>query len=575
MPLAGALDVAVVTRILTSAARLADPAADLTIVASDVASTAAKLSAGHDVTGGPRLAELLAGAGDEVVKRLRAWLGAGAEAPTAGINASEGDLQRVSNAAWAALIAANDPPVIYSFGGAPSWIEHDDDGAPLVKILSLDRVRYRLARVAEWYALKKREDRMVRVAARPPKDVCADLLARPDPPLPRLTRIVEVPVFLPDGRLLAIPGYDVASGILYAPAPGFTMAPVPTEPDPATLTLARGSVGEVLADFPFAAPAERAHAFALFLLPYVRELIDGPTPLHLIEKPTPGTGATLLVESLMWPAIGRAVPAMGAPRDDAEWGKRLTAMLRRSAPIIFIDNIPPKHPLESAELARALTAGCWNDRILGLSEDVRLPVRAVFVASGNNPTLSPETLRRTVRCRLDAHMEHPADRTAFRHPDLRGWVRDNRGDLVWAAVTIVQAWIAAGRPDGAATLGGFESWAKTLGGILDVARVPGFLANLAAFREAADSEGAAIRGFLDAWWTKHASDREPVATLSELAKDSDLDIASATERGARTRLGKLLLSLKDCRYPLPDGATVAVTHAGLSGGKAHWRLIRG
>ena len=30
------------------------------------------------------------------------------------------------------------------------------------------------------------------------------------------------------------------------------------------------------------------------LLPFVRELIDGPTPLHLIEKPTPGTGGTLL-----------------------------------------------------------------------------------------------------------------------------------------------------------------------------------------------------------------------------------------------------------------------------------------
>ena len=34
-----------------------------------------------------------------------------------------------------------------------------------------------------------------------------------------------------------------------------------------------------------------------------RALIDGPTPLHLVEKPTPGTGATLLVDVLTFARV--------------------------------------------------------------------------------------------------------------------------------------------------------------------------------------------------------------------------------------------------------------------------------
>jgi hypothetical protein len=74
------LDVADVTQILTAAATLADPSADLGIVRTDVRGTAAKLRAGATVTGGPRLADQLRGDGDKVVTLLQRWLGADVEA---------------------------------------------------------------------------------------------------------------------------------------------------------------------------------------------------------------------------------------------------------------------------------------------------------------------------------------------------------------------------------------------------------------------------------------------------------------------------------------------------------------
>ena len=49
----------------------------------------------------------------------------------------------------------------------------------------------------------------------------------------------------------------------------------------------------------------KAHAIALMFLPFVRDSITSPTPLHLIHKPTVGTGSTLLATACLTPALGQ------------------------------------------------------------------------------------------------------------------------------------------------------------------------------------------------------------------------------------------------------------------------------
>ena len=68
-------------------------------------------------------------------------------------------------------------------------------------------------------------------------------------------------------------------------------------------------------------------------------MIDGPTPLHLIEKPTPGTGATLMVDAVATIVTGGGVSVMVEGRDDEEWRKRITAKLRQVPSLILIDNL--------------------------------------------------------------------------------------------------------------------------------------------------------------------------------------------------------------------------------------------
>ena len=207
-----------------------------------------------------------------------------------------------------------------------------------------------------------------------------------------------------------------------------------------------------------------AHAVALLLLGFLRSMIDGPTPLHLIEKPTPGTGATLMVDAIATILTGAGASVMTEGRDDEEWRKRMTAKLRQIPSIVLIDNLRQK--LDSSAVAAALTAS-----VLGGSHPWRLrdgpaadPLR--WIATGNNPEFSNEMARRIVRIRLDAHVERPWQREGFRHPDLMTWVRANRARLVAACLTLCQAWIAAGRPRGTRTIGSYENWAQVLGGVL-------------------------------------------------------------------------------------------------------------
>src|SRR5262249_39914663 len=149
--------------------------------------------------------------------------------------------------------------------------------------------------------------------------------------------------------------------------------------------------------------------------------------------------------------------------------------------------------------AAALTATSWTDRFLGSSRLLEAPVRTVWLATGNNVRLSDELARRTIWVRLDSGRARPWERSGFRHPDLRGWARDERPRRTAAARTLVQAWVAAGRPPGRATLGSFESWAGVMSGLLAVAGVPGLLENAAALYEQVEDEEADWPALLERW----------------------------------------------------------------------------
>lgn len=487
------------------------------------------------------------------------------------------DLPRILALTWAALDRTNRPPTLFRFGGVLARIEEGEDAVPSARALDNDRTFFELGQRIRWVHLKEVDGETVSVATLPPSHVIRGVLATPQPPLPILSRIVEAPGFTSDGTIQATPGYQIAGRSLYVPAPGFEVPEIPACPTDADLKRARRLLADdLLGDFPFVGPSERAHAIALLLLPFVRELIGGPTPLHLIEKPTPGTGASLLVDVLTFPALGHTIAAMTEGRDEDEWRKRLTAKLATGSPFVPIDNL--RRPLDSAAMAAAITTTRWEDRLLGVSQIVRLPVRCAWLATGNNPVLSNEITRRTVRIRLDANHDQPWLRDEFRHPDLRAWVREHRADLVWAALVMGRAWVASGQPSGQVRLGMFEEWAAAIGGILGTAGIDGFLGNLQAFYAASDLERSVWQAFLGGWWERHGSAGVGVADLFDiaLATEPTLELGDRGERSQRTRLGKLIGSVRDHRFRIKPAGCAAFVVAVMPAADVHnasrWRL---
>lgn len=490
------------------------------------------------------------------------------------LHADIGDLDVSTRRAWEAIHIGNTPPRLFLHGSMPVRIECDEDGHSLRLVpLTPDRLRHHVAILAHWTTLKsvpftKKAD-WVRTECRPPMDVINNMLAAPIIPLPVLSRIVEVPVFAASGALVQHPGYDEGARLFYQPySPAMTKMSLPAEPTMEDVSRAKAQIDDLLGDFPFVSAADRTHAVALAVLPFVRDVIDGPTPLHMAEAASAGTGKTLLVETLLTPSVGRQLGIIAEARDDDEWRKRFTARFRDGCPVTVIDNL--SRPLDSGTVSAALTATRWEDRVLGKSETIVLPVRTIFVCTANNPVLSMEIARRSIRIRLDPQMDRPWLRNGFRHPDLRTFVEHERPAIIAALVTLVLAWIQAGRPKPAARpLGSFEAWSTIVGGIVEFAGYQDFLGNVVEFYEAADSDGTLWRLFVSSWWDAYQGRTVSVKDLFDIATSIDgFSLGRGTsERGQKTVLGQ---SIKKHRDQIVG--RFRVQEAGTYGSGTQWRL---
>lgn len=456
------------------------------------------------------------------------------------IQVNNRQLREITEDAIAAIEAANEPPQWFERGGLLFRLRTED--MPCLELLKDDGLRNVLARVADWINRRTDKDGKVQeTAVFPPLDVVKDVAASARRFLPPITGIVRAPVFTPQG-LVACRGYHAESG-LYCDHDAIHESHVPTAEERAW---AKGMLlNELLGDFPFVDDASRAHALAMLLLPFVRPLIDGPTPLHLIDAPTEGTGKGLLANCFGVVSQGvHQLPSTDEPSSPAVWGRKLTSELLSAPSFIFIDNV--NSAINSGAFAAVLTAGRHRDRLLGTNKTVELPVQCVWLATGNNVKASKEITRRVCWIRMDADVENPNLRTGFRHPDLLGWAMDHRAELVRACLVLVQAWVAAGSPRGSYTLGSFEKWAGIIGGILDVAGVPGFLGNLTAQYQQINTSENDWRALVSLWWLEWRDTPVAVSDLYQIAERENLCTSvmnAETPHGRQIKLGLALAKL--------------------------------
>jgi hypothetical protein len=447
--------------------------------------------------------------------------------------------------AWPALHAANQPPRLFQRAGSLVHLRHVERAAPYIEHLDEASIYGLLARAADWARMTEKGW----VSVNPSREVARDMLVFPDEVLPAIEAVTAIPVFGENGSLISSAGYHAAERLWYHPLHNLKLENLPHEPTSAQIKGALELLlNELLVDFPFVQDSDRAHALAALLLPFVRRMIKGCTPIHLIEAPMAGTGKGLLCSLIAILTTGFNCDGRTLSGNEDEARKMITAELSKGRPLILLDNTKERRRLDCPPLASVITAQSWTDRLLGHSKMVTVPNNALWLITGNNPKLSIEIARRCVRIRLDARVDRPWRRGDFKHPNIIAWTREQCSRLIKALLILVQAWIAAGQPLQDTSLGSFEHWSAVIGGILQRAAIPGFLEHLEELYEAADEEGNEWREFVAAWWEAFKGEPKRAAELQELCEEQGLMLQTRGEGSQRSQqilLGKALQSMRD------------------------------
>ncbi len=373
------------------------------------------------------------------------------------------DEHRVADEAIAALATST---TIYQRGQALVQIVRDakppkgvkrPPNLPTIAPIAKPRLCKELSERATW--MRENGENLVQTAV--PERIVAIVEANGQWPGVRpLMGIVECPTLRPDGSILEEPGYDEDTGLIVMLSQAFSQ--IPASPTRQDALRAVGELIEVWEDFPFESAAHAVAPLAATLTMLIRHAIAGPCPLFSFGANAPGSGKGMLVDSVSIIATGRKASRMAAPETAEEWVKTILSVALSGERLILFDNVDGD--FGNKALDAALTATTWSGRLLGHNKFVSgVPLDAVWFVTGNQLEIVGDTSRRVLLARLLCLEERPEERTGFKHLELLEWAEHERLRLVVAGLTILRAWVAAGRPTKKIRpWGSYEAWSALI-----------------------------------------------------------------------------------------------------------------
>ncbi|MCP4002648.1 MAG: hypothetical protein GY725_00495 [bacterium] len=417
--------------------------------------------------------------------------------------------------------------------------------APLISPLPDPRLYELMALSAKWVKFS-RDDW---VPSLPPRWAVDVLAARGRWTFPYIETVVETPTLRPDGTILQEPGYDEASASLYVPNADFPrIFDKPTRED---ANRAVAELFEPFAEFPFKSLADGSVLLACILTTLARPAIEGPTPMFVFRKNAPGVGGSLAADAVSVIATGRTASRMTLTPDSRELRKLILTLAIEGSQLVLFDNL--EGAIGSPILAAAITSETWADRLLGVSKVVRAPLRPTWIATGNGLTFNRDLGRRVMLSDMVSDLEHPEDRSDFRHKDLIAYVSKSRPRLVAAGLTILRAYCLAGCPKhGKPSKGSFVPWDNLVRGALVWANADDPVETTRRLRAEADTDLEGLRSALRIWREMF---HEPitVAKAIEVARDRNSELLDSlatlcdcsTDRLDSSRLGYALRKYRE------------------------------
>lgn len=259
--------------------------------------------------------------------------------------------------------------------------------------------------------------------------------------LPVLNNLVRQPYLAPDGSILDKPGYDPVTG-MYGVFEGeeYKLVTEPTEDDARN---ALSQLRNLIKEFSFASPVDESAALAMILTAAIRASL-ALAPMGHVRAPQIASGKSYLCSLIAAFATNTSASAYDFPSSEEECHKLLVSALLQAPAVLMFDNLT-SDLLAYKSLCSALTSPTITGRILGESRTVEVATQTLFLSSGNNVEPVKDMTRRTLTIHLDPKCENPAQRHF--ESDPLSIVMKNRPHFVGLALTLIRAYIVAGKPD--------------------------------------------------------------------------------------------------------------------------------
>lgn len=427
-----------------------------------------------------------------------------------------GDVAEIVAEIEGALMSLTNP-IVFQQGGELVQILHrkesstrailQSEGTAYIQPMTEPQANILFSLMIEFSKWDARHQKMI--VCDPPERILKAFLGAGKWRLPVLHGLICTPIIMPDGRVIEHEGYDHESG-LFLDFGGYQFPSVPKNPSDEDAQAAKNLLLDFISTFPFGTEADRSVIISAIMTGLVRRNL--PTaPLHLIDATVAGSGKTLLADSIGELLTGQEPVTMSFTVDETESRKRWLAVLREGHPVILLDNIGIGQELGGDTLCTVLTKRSFADRVLGMSRTVTVSTNSLILATGNNTAIAGDMSRRVLVSRLDPGCEAPEMRRFKR--DHQQYVRERRGELIVAALTLLKAFHLAGSPgSGLPPLGSFEAWSRQ---VRDALVWSGFVDPVETLKEAraSDPERARLAGLLEAWRDVYGSKSKTVAQI--------------------------------------------------------------
>lgn len=348
--------------------------------------------------------------------------------------------------------------------------DYYDMGAQLVSVkggrimpFSEHLLEHELGGIAQYWQARTTPKGSYELLIDPPNKIVKHIIAmQKGRALLPLNAVVTAPLITANNHIVSKQGYDAETGLYLDCSEHNVVVPEQVSKDEAVT--ACHELMKPFNTFDFADDLSRSVALSAVLTSLLRTSL--PTaPIFAFDAPKQGSGKTYFCECLGLLATGDAPTVTPSiEKNEDETRKTLMSMLMQGSRFIIWDNIMGTY--NSATMASLSTSSVVSARVLGKSEHVELPNRAMVLLTGNNITLVGDMPRRTLTCRFDTGLENPTkakrDLSSIGGMRPTEYIQKNRFKLAAAAITLVRGYLQSNlhKAGGAAKdrLSSYEEW---------------------------------------------------------------------------------------------------------------------